>query len=188
MSNSIVAIFFPEMKLKITIVGPKVHDVEYRHHLLSQASYIDLRGFNAQNLIADGQQQVEVLVEGDEDRTAELKERVETDRPKNDGVSSISYATYADMVKDLEKYERTFTNIQLDKGIQAILYLKETAQANSKIIERMDNKLEHIDANTALTPKILEEIKRLRDDQSAISAIRQLQQDMAAFKSQLNNP
>lgn len=45
-----------KMKLKITITGPKVHDVGYRYHLMGLARSSKLKGFDAENQIADGPQ------------------------------------------------------------------------------------------------------------------------------------
>jgi acylphosphatase len=67
------------MKLKITTVGPKVHDVGYRYHLLYLARGCKIKCFDAENQTADGQQAVEVLVEGDDDQITKFRESVDTD-------------------------------------------------------------------------------------------------------------
>nr|WP_287848821.1 hypothetical protein [Methanothrix sp.] len=54
------------MKLKITLAGPKVHDVGYRVFLLKNAMNTALPGLSTYNWEADGRQQVIALVEGDE--------------------------------------------------------------------------------------------------------------------------
>jgi acylphosphatase len=54
------------MKLKITITGPKVHDVGYRVFLLKHAMNTAIPGLSTYNWDEDGQQEVIALVEGDE--------------------------------------------------------------------------------------------------------------------------
>ena len=56
------------MKLKITIAGPKVHDVGYRVFLLKQAMNTALPGLSTYNWDESGQQEVIALVEGDKAR------------------------------------------------------------------------------------------------------------------------
>ncbi len=46
------------MKLRITITGPKVHDVGYRPWLVELAMSMGLKGFDVYNDEEDGQQMV----------------------------------------------------------------------------------------------------------------------------------
>jgi acylphosphatase len=187
-----------KMKLKITITGPKVHDVGYRYHLLGLARSSKLKGFDAENQIADGQQQVEVLVEDSEVAVNKFADIIKTAKPPGAEVSDISLSDYDGEIMKLAEYSSWCTNIQLNKGIQAILGMAHTQLASIKILERMDNRLEEntkvlerMDSrqeNIAKTnTQILSEIKGLRDDQPN-PAIRQLQLDMAAVKARLNIP
>ena len=123
------------MKLKITITGPKVHDVGYRYHLMGLARSSKLKGFDAENLqIADGMQQVEVLVEGDEAATRKFGDIIQISRPPGADISDISFSPYQDEVMKLAEYSSWCTNILLNKGIQAILGI---AQTNTKILEEI---------------------------------------------------
>ena len=56
------------MKLKITICGPKMHDVGYRPSLMQLAFGLCLRGFEIFNDVLNDQQSVVALIEGDEAR------------------------------------------------------------------------------------------------------------------------
>ncbi len=47
--NSLTDTYSDEMKIKIKITGPKVHDVGYRYFLMTNAIDMGLRGFHARN-------------------------------------------------------------------------------------------------------------------------------------------
>ena len=66
-----------KMKLKITIAGPKVHDVGYRVFLLKHAMNMALPGLSTYNWEESGQQQVVALVEGDEARIEAFLKMIE---------------------------------------------------------------------------------------------------------------
>jgi len=69
------------MKLKVKIIGPKVHDVGYRYFLMSNAIDLGLKGFHARNRLSGETQEVIALVEGDEETIAEFGKLVETKKP-----------------------------------------------------------------------------------------------------------
>ena len=56
------------MKLKITICGPKVHEVGYMPYLSELAFSLCLRGFEVFNDELNDQQSVVALIEGDDAR------------------------------------------------------------------------------------------------------------------------
>lgn len=69
------------MKLKITITGPKVHDVGYRYFLLGIAMSNRIRKFEAHNKkISDGET-VLAFADGDEAAIKAFCAQVETERP-----------------------------------------------------------------------------------------------------------
>jgi acylphosphatase len=179
------------MKLKITITGPKVHDVGYRYHLMGLARSSKLKGFDAENQIADGPQQVEVLVEGGEVAVNKFTDIIKTAKPPGAEVSDISFSPYQEAVMKLADYSGWCTNIQLNKGIQAILGIAQILNENIEVLKRRDGRQEDIaKTNTQIlenNTQILSEIKGLREDQPN-PAIRQLQLDMAAVKARLNIP
>jgi acylphosphatase len=147
------------MKLKITVTGPKAHDVDYRYHLLGLARSSKLKGFDAENQIEDGKQQVEVLVEGSEATIKKFCDIVQISKPHGAEISDISLSNYQEKIIKLAEYCGWCINIQLNKGIQAILDISRTnnqiLEANAHILEE----LKDIKANTAQIPQILEEIK-----------------------------
>lgn len=59
-------ICLPRMKLRIRIIGPKVHDVGYRYFLMSMAMANGIRRFEAHNIERCTEKEVLVLVDGGE--------------------------------------------------------------------------------------------------------------------------
>jgi len=69
------------MKAKRIIIKGKVHDEGYRLFLLTEAESLHIENFDARNVLADGKQQLVVLVgvpEGEEEKVARLIEFART--------------------------------------------------------------------------------------------------------------
>jgi len=56
------------VKKKVIIKGGKVHDVGYRLFLMNLAGKLEIERFDADNILANGKQCVEVLVESSENK------------------------------------------------------------------------------------------------------------------------
>ena len=123
-------------------------------------------------------------MEGGEVAVNKFADIIKTAKPPGAGVSDISFSPYQEAVMKLADYSGWCTNIQLNKGIQAILGIAQILNENTEILKRMDGRQEDI-AKT--NTQILSEIKGLREDQLN-PTIRQLQLDMAAVKARLNIP
>ena len=155
------------MKLKITITGPKVHDVGYRYLLLGGAMSLRLPGFDANNLKEGISQVVDIVVEGKENQIRAFKEFVETNKPVNAKVSDITASDYDGDVMKIAEYSQVLTALQLLKAIPTMLEIQK---------------------NTSVTPKILDEIKELREDiqPGYVTQFRQLQADVKDIKERLS--
>ena len=82
------------MKLGSRIEGLKVPQVGYRMLLTNKALDIDLPGFSAQNRVEDGRQVIHVFFEGDESQVSEFKRFIESNKPPEAVVSSITFQDY----------------------------------------------------------------------------------------------
>lgn len=155
------------MKLKITITGPKVHDVGYRVFLLKHAMNLALPGLSTYNWEEmKGQQQVIVLLEGDEARIKSFLQLVEKTKPEMAEVSKVTFEDYDGDVGRASEVAMFCTFVQLDKAIPLLLKIQD---------------------NTSVTPQILEEIKGVREDiqPGYASSFRQMQADIRAIKERL---
>ena len=113
------------MKLKILIHGPKVHNVGYRYFLLNNADSLGLNGFSARNLKSNGEQSVQILVEGDDSQIHEFLEIAKNQQPKSAEVAGIASEAYPDRVESLTKFAFRFQSLQVSKGIESILRIEK---------------------------------------------------------------
>jgi acylphosphatase len=151
------------MKLKIKIIGPKVHDVGYRVFLLKHAMNLALPGLSTYNWEENGQQEVIALVEGDEARIAAFRQMVEKNKPELAEVSKVTSEDYNGEVGRACEVAMFCSFVQLDKAIPLLLKIQD---------------------NTSVTPQILDEIKGMREDVQPGYA-RQVREDIKAIKERL---
>jgi acylphosphatase len=158
------------MKLRITITGPKVHDVGYRYLLLGGAMGLRIPGFYATNLVELEKQMVEVLVEGKEPQVRAFMEFVQNNKPANARVSDITTSEYEEDVPRRSEYTQDITALQMLKAIPTILKIEESVKPIPQMAKN--------------TEKILEEVKGLREEiQPGLGEqLRQMQADIRALK------
>ncbi len=171
------------MKLKITITGPKVHDVGYRYFLMSNAIDLGLRGFHARNRANENEQEVIALVEGDEEAVDDFKKLVTAKKPEQSEVSKIAFGDYTGEIMHAGEYAQVCSALQLNKAIPLLLDMRDDLKA----VRTNTDTIPKIAKNTE---KILEEVKGLREDiQPGFGMqFRQLQADMKAVKDRLGMP
>jgi acylphosphatase len=102
-------------KLKITIIGEKVQDVGYRPLLFEEAGSLFIPNFFAKNLKREGEEVLEVLVEGDAEKIETFKEFVSNNFPENAMVDDISFSDYGGPVMSVESYYSHLTASLLSK-------------------------------------------------------------------------
>ena len=119
----------PWMKLKITISGPKVHDVGYRPYLTELAMHLALRSFEVYNDDENGQQVIIALVEGDEQRVARFYNSAMTKRPQLARVDSVKSEDYTGDVMSSWQYAALNTSSQMNKAIPVLLEMRDNIKA-----------------------------------------------------------
>ena len=193
------------MKLKVKIIGPKVHDVGYRYFLMSNAIDLGLKGFHARNRTGEKGPEVTALVEGNEETIADFKKLVETQKPDHSQVSSIVFEDYEGDIMRTSEYAFVCTNIQLNKAIPLLLDMRDNlkemtgdlkelkgdikelkgdmkaVRKNTDIIPQIGEDIKAVKANTS---EVTEEIKGMREDIQPGYA-RQMQADVRAIKERL---
>ena len=193
------------MKLKVKIIGPKVHDVGYRYFLMSNAIDLGLKGFHARNRTGEKGPEVTALVEGNEETIADFKKLVETQKPDHSQVSSIVFEDYEGDIMRTSEYAFVCTNIQLNKAIPLLLDMRDNlkemtgdlkelkgdikelkgdmkaVRKNTDIIPQIGEDIKAVKANTR---EVTEEIKGMREDIQPGYA-RQMQADVRAIKERL---
>jgi acylphosphatase len=159
-----------KMKLRITITGPKVHDVGYRYLLLGGAMGLRIPGFYATNFVELEKQMVEVLVEGKEPQVRAFMEFVQNNKPANARVSDITTSEHEEDVPRRSEYTQDITALQMLKAIPTILRIEESVKPIPQMAKN--------------TEKIFEEVKGLREEvQPGLGEqLRQMQADIRALK------
>ncbi len=168
------------MKLKIKIIGPKVHDVGYRYFLMSMAMTNRIRMFEAHNTESDGNQEVLVFVDGEEKAVDAFQALVKTKRPSCSEVSNIAFEDFEGEIMKIGEYAQFCSTVQLNKAIPVLLEIRDNTAITPQI-------LEEIKAVRKTTETTLEEIKGLREDiqPGCGMSMRQAQADVRAIKERL---
>ncbi|MDD2835528.1 MAG: acylphosphatase [Methanothrix sp.] len=149
------------MKLKIVIHGPKIHNVGYRYFLLSNADNLGLKGFSARNMKANGEQAVQILVEGDDDQVNEFREIAKTQQPKAAQVAEVAFEDYQDRVESLSKFSFRFQSLQVSKGIESILRIEKLQET---MLEKQDQMLGKQDQMLDKQDQMLDKLENVRLD------------------------
>lgn len=196
------------MKLKITISGPKVHDVGYRPYLTELAMNSALRGFEVYNNEENGQQAVIALAEGDEQRVMRFYNSATSRRPQLAIVDTVKSEDYTGDVMPLWQYATMNTSSQINKAIPILLEMRDDMKEMKgdmkemkgdikemkgdikemkSDVKEMKSDLKAVKKNTDAIPQVLEEIKELRAELQPGFSIqfRQVQADIRAIKERL---
>jgi acylphosphatase len=186
------------MKLKIKIAGPKVHDVGYRYFLMSTAIDMGLRGFQARNRMSGKEQEVIALVDGDEEAITDFKAMVGAQKPEHAEISNITCVDYEGDVMRTGEYAQVCSAQQLNKAIPLLLDMRNDLKAVRKtgdetlseikaVRKTGDETLSEIKAVRKTTDATLEEIKGMREDIQPGYGMhfRQMQTDIRAIKERL---
>ena len=165
------------MKLKIKIIGPKVHDVGYRYFLLSMAMTNRIRMFEAHNIESNEGDEVLVFLDSDEETVKAFRTLAETKRPARSEVSSIAFEDYDGDVMKIGEFAQFCSIVQLNKAIPVLLDMRDD-------MKEMKGDMKAMRKTTDAT---LEEIKGMREDiQPGYGmTLRQVQSDVRAIKERL---
>ena len=193
------------MKLKVKIIGPKVHDVGYRYFLMSNAIDLGLKGFHARNRTGEKGPEVTALVEGNEETIADFKKLVETQKPDHSQVSSIVFEDYEGDIMRTSEYAFVCTNIQLNKAIPLLLDMRDNLKEMTGDLKELKGDIKELKGdmkavrkNTDIIPQIGEDIKAVKANMSEVTEeikgmrediqpgySRQMQADVRAIKERL---
>ena len=199
------------MKLKIKIIGPKVHDVGYRVFLLKHAMNMALPGLSTYNWDEEGHQEVIALVKGDEGRIKSFLKTVEKDKPELAEVTTVTSEPYDGYVGRTSEVAMLCSFVQLDKAIPLLLDMRDDLKemkgdikemkvdikemkgdikemkVDIKAVRQNTDMIPQIKANTDVIPQVLEEVKGLREDiqPGHEMSMKQVQADIKAIKEQI---
>jgi len=101
-------------KKRIVITG-KVHDTGYRPILFGMAEFLGIDRFYASNIMIDGKQAVEVLVDSTEEKISAFMELIRRKKPEDAAVEEIHPEDYAGEVMQIEDYYRYLMVLLLEE-------------------------------------------------------------------------
>ncbi len=160
------------MKIKITIIGPRVHDVGYRVFLMKPAMNLALPGLSTYNWDENGQQEVIALVEGDEARIDAFRHLVEKNKPELAEVSKVTFEDYNGEVGRTSEVAMFCSFVQLDKAIPLLLDVRDD-------LKEMKSDMKAVRKNTDAIPQVLEDLPGYATN------FRQMQADIRSIKERL---
>ena len=186
------------MKLKIKIAGPNVHNVGYRVFLMKHAMNLALPGLSTYNWEENGQQEVIILLEGDEARIAVFRQTVEKNKTELAEVSNITFEDYSGEVGRTSEVAMFCSFVQLDKAIPLLLDMRDDLKEMKGDMKEMKGDVKEmkddmkeikgdLKAVRKSTEATLEETKGLREDiqPGYATRFRQVQADVKAIKERL---
>lgn len=144
------------MMLKLRISGPKVHDVGFRAFILEATEDNSLQGFQARNIIENGQPVVVAHLSGEEKNLAEFRKIIEAERPSKAEVFAIAFENYEGPIEHIEVFASRFQARQLRKGISSIIRMEDKQdlmiskqdvmiQLQTKMLDKQDQMLDKQD-------------------------------------------
>ena len=172
------------MKVKVTIIGGKVHDVGYRPFLLDLADSLFIQRFDARNVIIEGKQAVIVLVEGDEEQVNQFIELVKSEKPENAVVEDIKVEEYKGFVRSIDSYRQSLMINQLNKIVQVGLKMLEKQdlmlQKQDLMLQKQDETIKIIREESEKTREYLgRKIDQAKDE--VVQEIRELRMDLKMY-------
>jgi acylphosphatase len=175
------------MKLKVKIIGPKVHDVGYRYFLMSMAMANRIRRFEAHNIKGGEGGEVIAFADGDKEAINVFRGLIETNRPDHSEVSNIVFEDFDGEVMKIGEFAQFCTTVQLNKAIPLLLDMRDDLKA---VRHTTGANLEEVRAVRKTSDMTLTEIKGLREDIQPGFAIQiqQIQADVRAIKERLGMP
>jgi acylphosphatase len=126
------------MPRKRIVITGNVHDVGYRPFLLGIAGFLGIERFYADEILLDGKQAVEILLDSSEDKVSAFIDLIERKKPEAAVVESIQVEDYSGNVMEIESYYRYLTALQLEK---IATYGGQMLKKQDSMLEKQDEML-----------------------------------------------
>lgn len=153
------------MKARKIVIKGKVHGVGYRLFLLIEAESLFIEYFDARNVVVDGEQHLNVLVGGQEEKITRFVEFARSNYPPEASVLSVEVEDYLEEVRSIDSFRQSFMLLQMVKLAQAGMGMlgKQDAMLGKQdaMLEKQDAMLEKQDR---MLVKQDETIKAIREE------------------------
>ncbi len=144
-------------KAKIIIKGEKVQEIGYRVSLLTNALSFGISNFYAYNTRIKDKYAVIVLISAEKETINDFYNYVNENIPEDAIVSDFEIEDFTGNVMDIERYLHLIQVEQLNKGIPAILDIRDNTK---KMLEKQDLMLEKQDLHLELTKDGFNDMRR----------------------------
>jgi len=177
------------MRLRIIISGEKVHNVGYRPFLLSIAENLEIEKFFAENIILNGKEAVEILIEGEDKDIDDFYKIISSKFPNNAKVSEIKKDEHKGRIMSIEGYYRYLTASQLSKIATYCGKMLENQDKTIAVIKEEGEKIrEELGTKIDITRDELKyEVSGLREDLKSYLDRRmaKIEEDIAIIKARI---
>jgi len=143
-------------KAKIIIKGETVQEIGYRVSLLTDALSFGISNFYAYNTKIKDKQAVIVLISAEKETINGFYNHIKENIPEDAIVSDFGIEDFTGNVMDIERYLHLIQIEQLNKGIPAILDIRDNTK---KMLEKQDSMLEKQDSQLKITEQGFAEVK-----------------------------
>jgi len=152
-----------QIKKRIIISGPNVHNVGYRVFLMEEAEALLIPYFSARNL-RDQLQQVEVLVGGEKEKVNSFVEFIRNNFPETAEVSSIEVEDYTGEIRTIESFSRSFSASQLSKIATTGVLMLETQREMKGDIKEMKGDIKEMKGDIKEMKEDIKEVLCKQDE------------------------
>ncbi len=167
--------------MKVTITGEKVQDIGYRVILLTSALNFGINKFYAYNASLGGEQAVVTLIGAEKETITYFYNYIKENIPEEAIVSDIKIEEFKGNVMDIDRYLHLIQVEQLNKGIPAILDIRNNT---TKMLDKQDKMLDQQDKMLDQQDKMLEKQDRMLDKQdTSIRLLQDVKQDTSDMRS-----
>jgi acylphosphatase len=151
-------------KAKIIIKGETVQEIGYRVSLLTNALNFGISNFYAYNTKINDKQAVIVLISAEKETINDFYDHIKENIPEGALVSDFEIEDFAGNVMDIERYLHLIQIEQLNKGIPAILDIRDNTkkmlEKQDSMLEKQDSMLEKQDLHIKITETGFAEVKK----------------------------
>jgi acylphosphatase len=133
------------MKLRITISGPKVHDVGYRQFLMNEALTAGIRMFEAYNIEREKEQQVMILLEGDDSEVQVFEKAAKIKHPAKAVVSLVTSENFGGQVMRVGEFAPILAAMQLSRTIPLLREMNDEIKAIKEDVKELKWGMKEVD-------------------------------------------
>ena len=171
------------MKLKIRIIGPRVHDVGYRYFLLSLAMSSRIKMFEAHNTESSEDYEVLVFAEGDDEAIKAFRALVETKRPDRSDVSKIIFEDFEGDIMKIGDYSQFCSTVQMNKAIPLLLNISDDLREMARDVKEIRGDIKEMQGDMK---EMQGDIKEMRSDMKEMQGdMKEMRSDMKEMRSDM---